>query len=186
MSVKFATPKYRDTAISGWTFALLTHSVVKVHNTSNTRTQNFQGGGSRYKLIVSLKLARPTMQRCRITGWTFALQTCSDCSVVNFHNAFQVRNACNTKIQSFQGGRSRYKLLVSLNLTTPTIQRYRNFRMDVCVTYCVFTVHSAYNTSIEKLQGGRSRYKLVVALTFTTPTIQRHSNFRVGVRVANL
>ena len=62
-----------------------------------------------------------------------------DLRVTRTYNVLDVGNAYNTKIQTFQGGRSSYKL----------------------VTCNVFKVHDAYNTKIQtqKFQGGRSRYK---------------------------
>ena len=68
------------------------------------------------------------------------------------------RNAYNTKIQKFQVGRSRSKLLVSSKFTTPTIPK------------------------IQKFQGGPSRDKLIVSLKFTPTTIQTYRNFRVDFR----
>ena len=47
--------QYTDTAISGWTCALQTYSVLKVHNDSITKIQRkFQGGRSFYKLIYGV------------------------------------------------------------------------------------------------------------------------------------
>ena len=82
-----------------------------------------------------------------------------------------------------EGGRSRYKVIVSLKFTTHTIQRYSNFRVDVGATSLqrsVLTVHNASNAKIQKQKGGRSRYKHTDCLKFTTPTIQKIQKFKGG------
>lgn len=98
--------------------ALQTFGVLKVHNTTiYTKIQKLKGGRSSYKLIVSLKLTAPAMQRYR----NFNL----DVGVPNLYSVLQDHNAHHIKMQKFQGGRSRYKLVLSVvKFTTPTIQTY--------------------------------------------------------------
>ena len=54
------------------------------------------------------------IQRYRISGWVFALQT---------YSVLKVHSAYTTAIQKFQGGRWLYKLVVSLKFTAPPLQR---------------------------------------------------------------
>ena len=62
---------------------------------------------------------------------------------------FNVHNACNAKIQELQGGRSRYKLVVSLRFTAPL---YRDTQIEgwtfTLQTDSVLAVHNAYGTKI--------------------------------------
>ena len=48
---------------------------------------------------------------------------------IRTYNVLKVDNAYKTTIQELKGERSRYKLLV--RFTMPTIQRRRNFKVDV-------------------------------------------------------
>ena len=73
----------------------------------------------------------------------------------------EVHNTYNTRMQNF--GRSRYKLVVSSEITTPALQRYRVCRVDLRVT----NLHTVC---------------LKFTLKFTTPTIQKDRNFRLDVR----
>ena len=116
------------------------------------------------------------------------LQTCS---VLKVHNGY------NTRIQQFQGGRARYKLIVSLKFTTTPSQRYSgNFRVDVRFT-SLFMVSLKFTTrtlqgyrsfgvdfSRDKLavsdssQGlRRSRYRVTVSLKFRT---QQYRNIDIS------
>ena len=110
---------------------------VKVHNAYNTQIQKFHGGPSRYKLRMFLTFTKPTMQRPRIFRMGIRA-TKLLCSV----SVLTVHSACNTKMQKFQAGPSRYKLIMSVK------------------------VHNACNTKEQKLQGGRSRYTPVASLKF--------------------
>ena len=153
----------------------------KVHNAYNSTIQNLQGGRSRYKLVPSFKVHN---------AYKSKIQKLQDGrSRYKLVLSFKVHNTYNSNIQKLQGGRWRYPLVLSFKLTTPTIQRYRNFRVDVRVTnlYCPlkFTMPTIYNSKVQKLQGGRSRYKLAVSFKFTSPAIQEYSFFRVDVCVAN-
>ena len=65
-----------------------------------------------------------TVQSNRIHGWTLALQASTVVSL-NFKKC---------TMQTFMGGRWRYKLLVSLNLTNCTMQTYQNSWVEVGVT----------------------------------------------------
>ena len=119
-----------------------------------------------------------------LSGWTFRLQT---------FNVAKVHNASITTIQNFQGGRPLYKLKVSARLS---MQRYRNFRVEVLVTNLEFqggrlryklrmfltitmpTIRRPTIPNILKFQGGRSRYTYSMSLkSFTTPTLQIYRNF---------
>ena len=62
----------------------------------------------------------------RIHGWTLALQTSSDSSVLY--------DLYNADMSTIMGGRWRYKLLVSLNFTNCTMQTYQKSWADVGVT----------------------------------------------------
>ena len=104
-----------------------TYKVLKVDNAYNTKTQIFQGGRSSYNVVVSLKLTTPTIQRFRYRSFRV------DAGDTSVYSVLKDQNAYNAKIQTFQGGRSRYKLIVN-----------------------------AYNTNIQKFQGGPSRYKLIM------------------------
>ena len=95
-------------------FAIQTLSVLKLHSTYNTKI----------KSRVDVR-ATNCSQRLQVD---VRVTICF--SVIKALN----RNAYNTKMQKFQGGGSRSKLVVSLKFTTPTIQRYGNFRVDLRVT----------------------------------------------------
>ena len=124
-------------------------SVLKVHNAYNTKMQQLKGVCWRYTLALSLYSSQCLQQEdSELSGRTFALQTYSvrivhnacntdtykifrlDVRVTNIYKVLTVHNVYNTKIQNMQGGRSRCKLVLCLKLTTPTIQRYRFFRVD--------------------------------------------------------
>ena len=98
----------------------------------------------------------------------------------------KIHKAYNIKMPKFQGGHSRYKLVVSLKFTTHTTQRHRNFIADVRATNTVRKVHNAYTTDIQIVQGVLSHYKNIMSLRFTAPSIQRYRIFRVDVRDTNL
>ena len=72
---------------------------------------------SRYKFVVVQNAYNKKMQK--ELGWTFAIQT---------HRVLQAHNAHNAKMQILKGGRSRYKLVVSLKFTTPA-----NTHFTVCL-----------------------------------------------------
>ena len=71
----------------------------------------------------------------------------------------------HTKIQSFKGGRWRYKLKQCLKFAKSTIQRTRNSRVDVGLqTYSVLEICKVDHTKIQGFKGGRWRYKLIVQI----------------------
>ena len=66
-----------DIEVSGWTLALQTYGVRKVHNAYNAKIQIFQGGRSRDKQVVSFKFATLQYKDAETSGRTFTLQICS-------------------------------------------------------------------------------------------------------------
>ena len=129
MPLRFTTPIIQRYRISGYLQCL------RVRKACNTKMlQRFQGGRLRY--AVSLRVATPTILRCRNFRVDVRVTTCSALTVHNAHSA--------KILEKLQGGRSRYKPVVSLRCSAPTIQRYvdcratipryRNFGVDVRVT----------------------------------------------------
>ena len=139
--------------------------------------QKLKGGRWRYKLTVSLKLAKSTIQRYKssrvdvgvtnlqcpgslqrppykdthIQRWNLAVQTCS---------ALVICKAYHTQMHKFKGGRWRCKLTVCLKFATSTIQRYRNARVDIGVTnlqcrlkFAKYTIQK--HRQIQQSKGGR-------------------------------
>ena len=101
--------------IQGWTLSLQTHGVLEVCKVYNGAMHKFKGGHWRYKLIVSLKLAKSIPYKdSNIQGVILDLQT---------HSVIQTCKVYYTKIHKFKGGRWRYKLTVWLKFAQPTIHR---------------------------------------------------------------
>ena len=64
-----------------------------------------------------------------------------------------------------EGARSRYKLIMSLKFTTPTIQKYKNPGWTLALQIPRNLIsHKAYTTKIQNCQSGPSRYKLKATL----------------------
>ena len=104
------------------------------------------GGRWRYKLIVSLKNTKFTLQRCTKNGWTLAVQTYSVsdhevCTVLRYKDTqimggrwrykllmpLKYTEFIHYKDTAIMGGHWRYKLIVSLKKQVYTLQRYRNY-----------------------------------------------------------
>ena len=97
------------------TLSLQIHGVLEVCKVYNGAMHKFKGGRWRYKLTVSLKLARSIPYKdSNIQGVTLDLQT---------YSVIQTCKVYHTKIHKFKGGRWRYKLTVWLKFAQPTIHR---------------------------------------------------------------
>ena len=169
------------------------------------KKQKFKGGRWRYHLIVSLKLAKSTMQRNKHSR--------VDVGVTNLQCPLILQSlAYNDTI--FKGRRWRYKLTVSLKFVKSTIQRYKtlhNSRVEVGVTnlqcpwnlqslpcqdtpiqgwtlalqtYGVLEICAGCHTKIQESKDGRWLYKLKGCLKFAKSTIPKTS--RMPVAATNL
>ena len=201
---------YKDTKVHGWTLALQTYSVSQICKGYHTKIPKFNGGLWRYKLRVSLKSEKSTIQRYRhwrvdvgvkkiqcsefckvyqkrynIQRWTLALQ------------AYSVRDIClayHTRIQKFNSGRWCSKLAVPVKILTVPVKMHTIPCKDTSIqlwtlalqTYRVHEIYKVYHTKIQK-NPGWALAKLTVSLNLQNhSTIQRYKNSRGDVGVTNL
>ena len=166
--------------------ALQTYSVLDICKVYHTKIQEFRGGRWPYKLRVSLKFAKPTVQR-NTNGKV-------DAGLTNLHCPWNLQRL-PYKDTKFKGGRWRYKLiqfpwyLLSLpckdtmsQVSTSTIQTYKQSKLDKKLrAYMVLEICKVYHTKIRKFKGGGWRWNLSVAVKFAKPTIQQYQNSKVDV-----
>ena len=67
MYLKFTKSTIQTYKIQGWTLALQAYSVLEICKCYHTKIPKFKGGRWRYKLTVSMKLAKSAIQRYKIS-----------------------------------------------------------------------------------------------------------------------
>ena len=157
----------------------------------HTKIKTFKRGRWRYKLIVSLKFAKPTIQRYKIQGWMLALQTYSVrdiCSV--YHN--QGVKVYHTKTVKFKCGRWHHQLRVSLKLPTVPCKdtKIQGWTLATQTYYGVVEFRKVNHTKIQQFKAQGWTLAVLTCKTMflksAKSTIQRYKHSSEDVGVTNL